>query len=538
MTQVKQNKSGCGCLPLTLFAVVSIGAGFYFGKNLFGSELTPKSSAKITPQSAFVTSYISTDAQTWSQLSEFAPAATQKMIGDQLESFAEQTLKQGDHEINYEKDIAPWIGGISLTVLPSNGSEIDLQPVAILGVKNKFQAWRFFSQQEKLMEEDIEKTKYKNIAVYQVPEYKIWATMFANYLVISKNEQGIQAIIDTYKGAPAVTDLSEDQNLNLSDNPVMQIHLPEYDRFLSKAIEDFYPYTDTDKLSELQLGKVNSLTMNFNIEDYGFNFKTIVNLTDKTAIQQNQLDLISNDLLNQVPQETILMLSGGNIDKAWQNIQAERQNIPELDEVISQAENFLTQWLKLDLERNFISWLNGEFVVAISSVSNTEVQGNLLIESSDQEQGNITLNQLSKLAQSIPYLNVQKTEIEGINVTEFNSLGKNILSYGWLNNNNLLLTFGQNFQDIVNLNQDNSLLNNETFKLTTQSLPPENYGYFYLDLEQAIAITNRLNPNFFDDVPPEIKAMSESLKAIAITSSAPDKNTAQLDINLSVNKNN
>lgn len=538
MTQVKQNKNSCGCLPLTLFTVVSIGAGFYFGRNLLGSELTPKSSAKITPQSAFFTSYITTDTHTWSQLSEFAPSATKKMIGDQLENFAEQKLKQGDNEIDYEKDIAPWIGGISVAVLSSDNSVIDLQPVVILGVKNKFQAWRFFSEQEKLMEQDIEKKKYKKIAVYQVPEYKIWATMFANYLVISKSEQGIQAVIDTYKGAPAVSDLPKENNLNLSTNPVFQVHLPEYDRFLSQAIEDFYPNVDTNKLSELQLGKINSMTMNLNIEDYGFNLNTVVNLTNKTAIQQNQLDLISNNLLNQVPQETILMISGGNIDKVWQNIQIERQNIPELDEIIGNAENFLSQWLQLDLERNFISWLDGEFVVAISSIANTEVKGNLLIESSDQEQGNITLNQLTKLAQNPPYLNVKKSEIEGINVTEVNSLGKNILSYGWLNNNNLLLTFGHNFPDIVNLNQENSLLNNETFKLTTQSLPTENYGYFYLDLEQAIAIANRLNPSFFNDVPPEIKGMSESLKAIAITSSAPDQNTAQLDINLSLNKNN
>lgn len=142
------------------------------------------------------------------------------------------------------------------------------------------------------------------------------------------------------------------------------------------------------------------------------------------------------------------------------------------------------------------------------------------------------------MAKISPSVTIKEDNVKGIDVTNFSSLGRNILSYGWLNKNNLLLTFGHDFQDIVNVNQKNSLVNNEKFKLTTQSFPEKNYGYFYLDLEQAISTTNSINPSFFNDVPPDIKAFSESLKAIAITSSAPTSNTAQLDINLSLEKSN
>ena len=536
MTQVKQGKKGCGCLPLTLFAVVSIGAGFYFGRNLLGSELTPKSSAKIIPKSAFVTSYIDTDIDAWSRLSEFASAETQEVIEKKLENFAEGQFKKADSDIDYEKDIAPWLGGVSLALLPSTDAGMDLQPVAIFGLKNKFQAWRFFSRQEKLMDSEVEKSKYKKIAVYKVPEYDIWATVFDDYLVISESEQGIQAVIDTYKGQPSLTDLETTKTL--PKNPIFQVYFPQYDRFLLEAMEDFSPNINSDKLSQSQLGKFNSMMMNLSIEDYGVNFKTIVNLDEKTAAQTNKLEVISHDLLSQIPQETILMVSGGNLDKMWQNIEAERKNIPELDKFINQAETFVSSWLNLDLEKNFISWLDGEFAFAIDAVSNNQVKGSLLLESSNQSQGNITLEKLTDMAKRSPSVNIQQNNIKGINVTEVSSFGRNILSYGWLNKNNLLLTIGRDFKDIVNLNKKNSLVNDQTFQLTTQSLPQKNYGYFYLDVQKTIATTKTVNPRFFDNASPEIKALSESLKAIAISTSAPNSNTAQFDINLSLEKNN
>ena len=458
------------------------------------------------------------------------------MIGKNLENFADRKFKKGDSDINYQKDIAPWLGGMSVALLPSQDAGIDLQPVAILGIKNKFQAWRFFSRQEQLMESDIEKKKYKKISVYKVPRYDLWATNFDNYLIISKSEKGIQAIIDTYKGEPALTDL-ESYN-NQPKNPIFYVHLPQYDRFLLKVIEDAYPNLDSDKLSKLQLGKFNSMTMNLSIEDYGLNVKTTVNLDEKTAIKQNKLELISDDLLAQIPQETILMVSGGNLDKIWQNIKAERKNIPELDQLINKAQSFVFNWLNLDLEKNFFSWLDGQFAFAISSISNTEVKGNLLLESSNKSQGNITINKLTNMTKKLPRLKIDEKEVKGIQVTEVNKFGQNILSYGWLNQNNFLLAFGHDFKDIINLSQRNSLLNNDTFKLTTQSLPSENYGYFYVDLQKIIASTKSINPNVFTNVTPEAQAFSKSLKAIAITSSAPNPNTAQLDINLSLEKSN
>ena len=533
MTKVKKSK--IGYLPLTLLTIVTVGGGYYFGRNLLGSELTPKSSAKITPQSAFVTSYISTTTEEWSKLDQFASPTNQKIIGENLEDFVDDKLKDVDNNLNYQKDIAPWIGGISFTLLPSSSTSIDFHPVAIIGLKNKFKAWRFFHEQKEKIDTEVETKKYKNIAVYNVINNNIWATIFDNYLIVSDSEDGIQQILDTYKGEASLAQL-DSKNFS-AKNSLFQVYLPQYDRFFLKAIANFLPSANSDKLSQLQSGKVNSMTINVNIEDYGFNFQTIFDLDEKIAANNNNtLEPISDTLLAQIPQETILMFNGGNFDKIWQNIENNQKNIPELDKFISEAKKLVSKKLNLDLENDFINWLDGEFIFSISNVSKTQVQGSLLLQSSNQKQGNITLNYLTDRVRRLPSVKVKQNNIKGINVTELTNFRRNLLSYGWLNNNSLLVTFATDFQEVINVNRKNSLLNNETFQITTQSLPQENYGYFYLDLQKTIDTAKNLNPPVFNNAPPDVKAISESLKAIAITSSSPNPNTAQLDINLSLQK--
>ena len=532
MTKVKKSK--IGCLPLTLLTIVTVGGGYYFGRNLLGSELTPKSSAKITPQSAFVTSYISTNTEEWSKLDKFASPTNQERIGENLEDFVDDKLKDVDNNLDYQKDIAPWIGGISFTLLPPSSTSIDFHPVTIIGIKNKFKAWRFFHQQKDKMKTEVETKKYKNITVYNVTDNNVWATIFDNYLIVSDSENGIQQIIDTYKGESSLAQLD---NKNFSaKNSLFQVYLPQYDRFLLKAIANFVPSANSDKLSQLQSGKVNSMTINVNIEDYGFNFQTIFDLDDKIAAKNKALEPISDTLLAQIPQETILMFNGGNIDTIWQNVEDNQKNIPELDKFISEAKKLVSQKLNLDLENDFINWLDGEFIFSLSNVSNTQVKGYLLLQSGNQKQGNKTLNHLTNIVKRLPSVKVKKNNIKGINVTELTNFRQNLLSYGWLNNNSLLVTFANDFQEVINVNRKNSLLNNETFQITTQSLPQENYGYFYLDLQKTLETAKNLNSPLFNNVPPDIKAISESLKAIAITSSSPNPNTAQLDINLSLQK--
>ncbi|MEO0967867.1 MAG: DUF3352 domain-containing protein, partial [Cyanobacteria bacterium J06639_18] len=75
-------------------------------------------SAKLVPDEAIMTAYISTDPKLWSNLENFGTPEAQKLITQGLEDFKKDLTK--DSDLSYEKDLKPWLGGVMFAVLPPN----------------------------------------------------------------------------------------------------------------------------------------------------------------------------------------------------------------------------------------------------------------------------------------------------------------------------------------------------------------------------------------------------------------------------------
>lgn len=542
MTQSNSRKGGCGCLSLIVLGIVGIGAGYYYGRNWIGQELTPSRSAMITPSSAYATSFISTNPNQWKKLGEFGTNSAQEMIGKKLQELVDESLTKETKNINLEKDILSWLGGMSIVFLPSASEGIEANIALIMGVKNKFQANSFLEKYQNNLQDKPVETKYNGITIYQVTldnNQKIWASFFNNYLVVSEQEEVIKKIIDTHKGKPSLAD-NFPQNL-VNHNAVASIYFPEYDRILLKALKDSLPEGELDQQIEKQLNKINTLFINMSIEDHGLKFTTLVQLSEPLA-NEIKLTPVSQDLLNKIPQNTVFLMSGNGIDQLWQQVEMERKKIPDLDEAITNTETIVSQWLNLDLGKDIFSWLDGEFAIAIAGNPTQPLENNIhgvfLLESSNKTQGENTLNKLEKIAKFLPYISINRTEKEGINITEWSNEQISIASYGWLDNNNLLFTFGKRFNPNENLDKNKSILNNENFKITTASLAKNNYGYVYFDYQKAHDFIINLEPTFYDEFTPEIKAISDSIKAFALTSSSIDDTTSQVELNISLVKKN
>ncbi|MGI0481869.1 DUF3352 domain-containing protein [Geminocystis sp. CENA526] len=544
MTQSNSKKGGCGCLTMLVLGVIGIGASYYYGRNFIGQELTPSRSAKIIPASAYATSFISTNPQQWEKLGQFGTNSAQEIISQNFQEFVNENLTQATQKIDLEKDILPWLGGISMALLPASSGEFESNIAVIMGVKNKFKANDFLEKYKNDLQEKPIENKYNGITIYQVNlenNQTIWTTFFNNYLVVSDREYVIEKIIDTHKGKTSLA-TNYPQNL-VRDNAVISVYFPEYDRILLKALENSLPENELDKQVEKQLKKINTLFMNMSIENHGLKLTTLVKLSEPLEETIN-FKSVSQNLLNKIPQDTILMMSGNGINQLWQQVETERKNISELDKAINETEIMVNQWLNLDLGNDIFSWLDGEFAVAI--VGNPEqpllennVHGLLLLESTNKNQGEKTLSKLENVAQFLPFIAINRTEKQGINITEWSNYQNTVASYGWLNNNNLLFTFGKTFEPSENLDKTNSILNNETFKITTESLPKNNYGYLYFDYQKAVSFAVNLEPDFYDDFTPEMRALSESIKGFALTSSSINNTTTQVDLNISlVRKNN
>ncbi|WP_324281655.1 DUF3352 domain-containing protein [Cyanobacterium aponinum UTEX 3221] len=543
MTQSKSRKSGCGCFSLLLFGIVGIAGGYFYGRNFIGQELTPSRSAMITPASAYATGFISTNPREWEEISQFGTNSAQEILTQNLQELIDENLTEETQTIDVEKDILPWLGGVSVAVLPSSSAGLDSNVALIMGVSNKFKANSFFQKYKNNLQTNPLETKYNGITVYEIDienSEKIWATFFNNYLVISEQEEVVNQIIDTHKGKTSLAN-NYPQNL-VNNNAVISIYFPEYDRILLKALKDSISEGELDEQVEEQLNKIKTIFMNMSIEDHGLKFTTLVKLSEPLEYQNNRQP-VSENLLRKIPENSIFMINGNGINQLWQQLEIERKNIPELNELISETEIAVNQWLNLDLGNDIFSWLDGEFAFAVAGnvekpLFNNNFYGLLLLESSNKNQGENTLSKLENMAQFLPFASINRTEIEGINITEWNNYQTTITSYAWLDNNNFLLTLGKTFNPNEILDKNSSILNSDNFKITTDSLAKNNYGYIYFDYQKALDFALNIDPNFYEEFTPEMRALSDSIKAFALTSSSIDDTTDKVELNISLIKKN
>ncbi|MEM8779485.1 MAG: DUF3352 domain-containing protein, partial [Cyanobacteria bacterium P01_G01_bin.49] len=145
------NRSGKGYLPLVgvtaLLVAGGMGVYYYFQGHLpflSGDGLTPLEAAEVVPESAFASSYISTRPQDWKQLSQYGTPEAKQVVEKNLELL--ETEAFSSPEISLEKDILPWLDGVTIAFLPDQTEVVsaeDLQILLVVGIKNKVKAAQF-----------------------------------------------------------------------------------------------------------------------------------------------------------------------------------------------------------------------------------------------------------------------------------------------------------------------------------------------------------------------------------------------------------
>lgn len=539
MTPSKPNQKS-GCFFLLLITLCAVGGGYYFGKKfLLGDELTLQASNKILPPSALANTFISTDEQKWSELKQFGTPEFQELTNKNLQEFIDENLTIENQNIDYQEDISPWLGGVSIAILPSPEAGIDYNAVGILGIKNKLKAKSFFDRIKTKNSENIDETSYKNISIYQLdnPTEKIFISTFDNYIIIADKKEVITKIIDTYKGGISLADNTSqkfDRNSGL-----IQIYFPDYSNWFLNVLKNSLPDIDVEKSAKNQLQKIDSILTNISVENQGLKMSSVINLVEPSTTAQ-QSKPISNNLLSQIPENSICVMTGGEINQFWQQVNEEKQNVPDLDLLINRAKMITSQWLNLDLDKDVISWLDGEFALALlppnKNNSLETLSGLFILESSNKTQGEATLKSLENTAKIFSFLSIQTSEINGIDVTKWNSPAGNLVSYGWLNEEKFALSLTGNFENITDIKSANSLLENPTFKSATASLPDNNNGYFYCNLQEALSVAVNYDANFWDNYSIEAKALADSINAIVLSSSTINPTTSQVDLNISLLK--
>ncbi|MCT7951411.1 DUF3352 domain-containing protein [Ancylothrix sp. C2] len=520
----------------------TVAAYLYIKQNL-DKQTTPLESANLVPQEALMAGFISTDNQTWAKLQQFGTPQAQQIAAGILQNLQTQILT--DSNINFEKDIKPWMGGIMFALMPQPTQTTEPNLLLIIGIKNKVAALNFANRLKTQNQATLQEKQHQNITYTNITE-KAGSTyntaVVGEHLLIAFQEKTLLSAIDTFKGKPSFAKNTTAAPLLAKGaglaNPIAQFYLTDY----SQLIKQYYlNQPDAPKVSPLalkQLEQVKAVVGGIGSDSEGLRFKANALFNPQTV--KNEFKPSPGKIINQFPPQTFAVITGSGLNKYWSDLVQESQTTPEIKESLDGLRESLKNTVNLDADKEVFNWIDGEFAFGFIAsnqgiLSQFGFGSALILETSNRQAAEASLNKLQTiLRQNVPFLSSSQRKLNGQEITEWTIPQGTVLTQGWLNDKSVFLTLGPLADTLMS--GGNSLQTSQTFKTTTGTLPKPNQGYFYMDMEKTSTVVNNLTQTAGAPLPPETSAILNSLKGIGATANWPDKTTSQVEILFSLKK--
>ncbi len=530
----------------TAVVVASGVAGYVYFRGGFGDSASPLESAKIVPDEAMIASFISPDSQAWAQLQKFGTPEAQNLVNKGLQDFNKQALTESN--IDYEKDLKPWVGGVMIAVLPPNLTKpTQTTPEAfnvlmVVKIKDKISALNFANKLKERKNVKTTETDYKGQKITESIEGQsepVYSSVLNNeYVVVAPEKIGVQKAIDTFKGEPSFATKKGANSLLTKGidltNPIAQIYLPDYGAVVEQLIANSPDASQIPPETLTQLKQVKALIAGVGVDNDGMRLKVLADVDPQ--LLKNQYQPSSGKLVEILPAETIALITGAGISKSWAAFSQSAKNIPQaslgLDLARVQLQNY-----NLDLDKDVFGWMDGEFAIAaISSkqglLAPIGFGGALVIDTTNRPAAESTLSKLDGIAKT-SLVSVAPRNIASTAVTEWQIPGQGaLLGHGWLDKDTVFIAFGGPIADAIATKPSQLLTSSDNFKATTNSLPKPNAGYFYLDMDKTVALINANAQAVY--ITPEAKAILASIRGIGMSASSPNDSTSEFEMLLAL----
>ena len=509
-------------------------------------------SAKLVPDEAIMTAYISTDPSVWSSLEAFGTPEAQKLLTQGLEDFKSDFTK--DSNLSYEKDLKPWLGGVMFAVLPPNStqpaqstSQSGAEPnlLMVIGVKDKLAALEFSKKFKSQKNVKITEIDYKGEKITETIKSKAepnYSTILNDRVIFGINKQSVQQAIDTYKGEASFAskpgaDKLFNQNINL-ENTLVQVYVPDYAETVKQLIAT-NPSSQIPPQTLEQLKQVKSMVGAIGVDDVGIRMKATANLD--AQITQYQYPNSASNLVNLFPVNTILSANGKGLKDLWSAFVKQSDNNPEFKQTLQQTRTQL-QSVNIDLDKDIFGWMDGEFALALipanqGVLANTGFGGALVFDTSDRKTAQGTLDKINNIAQDRLPISIGKGKVGDQDVTQWQIPGQGALvTQGWLDNDTVFMAVGDSVAKVIATPKDKSLKNSNSFQAIAGSLQQPNSGYFYLNMDESMKIFNRFAG--LQPIPKETRTVLNSIRGVGMTANNPDKTTSKLEFLLALKRKN
>jgi hypothetical protein len=532
-------------IPFIIAAAAVVAAGsvaaylYFFG--FPGKKANVLESAKFVPDEAFMTTFITTDSQSWAKLKRFGTPEAQKIVADSLQQMPAQMLGL---DLNYEKDLKPWMGGITIAYLPPSNSAATTQSntLMVVGIENQLKALEVSKRLQDQSKATVKETAYKGVNISNITQQdgQSYSTaVLDKHLLLASEPALVQQAIDTYKGEPSFASQNEAAKLLAQgvevENPLAQIYLTDY----AGAMQQLLSNSQQPPTTLEQLQQVQSMVVGVGVDDQGVRLKAKAQLDPQAATQE--YTPASNQLINEFPAQTMLLATGKGISQGWQELVRRSSETPQLKASVDQIRQSIQQTVNLNADKEVFGWMDGEVALGVipsnqGILSTFGFGAALVIDTSDRATATATLDKLGQqVKQSIPFLTSAERQANGIAVQEWTMPQGSLLGYGWLDNDTVFVGLGP-LVDVIAGQPEQPLTQSKTFKDITGTLPTPNQGYFYLDMDQTLSIFNTILAQTGRPIPPEASTVLGSMQGVGVTATWPNKATSQLEMLLSLKR--
>lgn len=500
--------------------------------------------SQLIPQDALLTASISTDSAQWQQLNRFGTPETQAAFNKQLTQLKENILRSNG--LDYDLDIKPWLGKTVMISYLTSGAMVtgksSLPDLIVLPIEKLDKAQPLLEKVKSQTGLQLAERSYKGIEIRETKKgnsqnYSV--AVMGRFVVVTNNPKTMDQAIDIYKGEASVAATpGYGQALGKinTKTPFVQLYLNMPVLSAVVAGNSKRQLSPSDAAAKQQMQGLAAIAT---LESEGILFQG-VSWFKPNSSEKYQVENSTSRLPRRLPGDTLLMVSGGNLAKFWQDYTRGSQS----NSLAMIAPDTLSESLKsilgVDLEENLLPWMGGDFSLALvpaspEALTNPENQRLQLaagvvfmVQSSDRSRAEETLQQINKVMESRHRFQVEETKVKNQPVVNWkSSLGGVNITHGWLEGNVLFVTLGAPITADFLPQPKAALTQNLLFQQTVPTQPNPNNGQFFLDVENTL---NSGTLNFSQFLPPEQKMWAKAIRAIGVTSAISDKRSNRFDL--------
>ncbi|MFN6482115.1 MULTISPECIES: DUF3352 domain-containing protein [unclassified Nostoc] len=568
LVSVRMKKNKKPSLVLTLSAaglLIGAGSAAYWllaQRQLSSSDLLV--GANIIPGDALFAVSLTTDPQQWQKLRQFGTRETQAELDKNLVQLRDRFLTSNGYD--FQKDVAPWVGNdVTIAILaPAIGSKPAPKPVTtnnnedaasdqqsmvmVLPVKNPEIAKNILAQPKTLKQGKWIDRIYQGIAIKQsqgqAGENFSAALLDGRFLVITDSPKATERAIDAYKNKTSLATtggFAENFPKIANYQPFAQfyVNVPTAAKIAAASPNRPLP---AQVLAQLQNNQ--GLAGTITLESEGIRFKGVSWLnpnSQRVLAVENK----AGKMQSRVPAETLMMLSGGNLQRLWGDYVLTSQGNPLSPIAPDQIRGGIKSLTDLDLEKDLLSWMKGEF--SLSVIPSTSKAGSpddfragllFMVQASDayggqslRKSAETSLKQLDDVMRDQYQFQVQPGKVANQPVVNWVSpYGTLTATHGWLDGDVAFLIVGAPIADKIVPKPNNTLASTIPFQQTVPTEPNPTNGQFFLDVERTVK-------NFpLPTLIPNQQTLLDATRSIGMTSAVSDSRSNRYDIFIALKK--